>query len=125
MDAREKCPNPNGEEGICYAFDRYGDRCGCVNCELLETLPNGIFNEGNPLPGLSKKSKPKSARELFEKLGFKLKLENIYVITYKKEDVFGDIEIGFNKEHNFVSLETLEHNSCVIKKWCRYVYATL
>lgn len=47
------CPNPNGELGICYSFDRHGDRCGCVGCPLLDTLPNGMFNEGDPLPGLT------------------------------------------------------------------------
>lgn len=51
---KEKCPNPNGELGICYSFDRFGDRCGCVGCPLLNTLPNGIFNERDPLPGLTK-----------------------------------------------------------------------
>lgn len=51
---REKCPNPNGEIGICYAFDRHGDRCGCVGCPLLDTLPGGLFNEGDPLEGLTK-----------------------------------------------------------------------
>lgn len=50
----ETCPNPNGEEGICYNFDRLGGRCGCMDCELLDTLPNGMFNEGDPLPGLTK-----------------------------------------------------------------------
>lgn len=54
MDKVEKCPNPNGELGICYSFDRFGGRCGCVGCPLLETLPKGMFNEGDPLPGLSK-----------------------------------------------------------------------
>lgn len=47
------CPNPNGEEGICYAYDRLGDRTGCINCPYLDTLPNGLFNEGDPLPGLT------------------------------------------------------------------------
>lgn len=54
MEEKEVCPNPNGELGICYSFDRFGDRCGCVGCPLLDTLPNGMFNEGDPLPGLSK-----------------------------------------------------------------------
>lgn len=48
------CPNPNGEHGICYSYDRFGDRTGCITCPLVNTLPNGIFNEGDPLPGLSK-----------------------------------------------------------------------
>lgn len=52
-DKWETCPNPNGELGICYSFDRHGDRCGCVGCPLLDTLPNGMFNEGDPLPGLT------------------------------------------------------------------------
>lgn len=50
----ETCPNPNGELGICYSFDKYGDRCGCIGCPLLDTLPNGLMNEGDPLPGLTK-----------------------------------------------------------------------
>lgn len=57
-----KCPNPNGELGICYAFDRFGDRCGCVGCELLETLPNGMMNEGDPLPGLTHQLNSKEKR---------------------------------------------------------------
>lgn len=59
------CPNPNGEEGICYSFDRFGGREGCVGCKLLNTLPNGMFNEGDPLPGLTKQI---AIKELFSKI---------------------------------------------------------
>lgn len=58
-----ECPNPNGEEGICYSFDRYGDRCGCVGCSLLDTLPNGMFNEGDLLPGLTEQLKKGEIKE--------------------------------------------------------------
>lgn len=50
---KEKCPNPNGELGICYAFDRYGDRNGCaaINCKKLT---RELYNSnGDPLPGLA------------------------------------------------------------------------
>ena len=77
----KKCPNPNGEPGICYNFDRFGDRCGCVGCELLETLPNGMMNESNPLPGLAKqlkveKYKPNTVKIklVIEELGVKIVL---------------------------------------------------
>ena len=51
----EKCPNPFGVEGICYSFDRFGDRTGCLGCPLADTIPDGVFGMGDPLPGLTKK----------------------------------------------------------------------
>ena len=53
----EKCPNPLGVEGICYSFDRFGDRTGCLGCPLADTIPDGVFDMGDPLPGLSKQLK--------------------------------------------------------------------
>lgn len=45
------CPNPNEELGICYSFDRYGDRLGCIGCDLFtEEMQNGK----DLLPGLTK-----------------------------------------------------------------------
>jgi hypothetical protein len=76
----EKCPNPNGELGICYSFDRFGDRCGCVGCPLLKTLPKGIMNEGDPLPGLTKQienTKQNSILDILRQMKFiQNKLEN-------------------------------------------------
>lgn len=46
----DKCPNPNGEEGICYTFDKFGDRAGCLGCELY-------IQQQDPLPGLTAKLK--------------------------------------------------------------------
>lgn len=50
----EKCPNPFGVEGICYSFDRFGDRTGCLGCPLADTIPGGVFDMGDPLPGLTR-----------------------------------------------------------------------
>lgn len=53
----KKCPNPNGIAGICYAFDRFGDRNGCAACKC-ELLTDEIYNSnGDPLPGLTNKLK--------------------------------------------------------------------
>ena len=54
---KAKCPNPEGKLGICYGFDRYGDRCGCmaINCNLLTDKLYG--SNGDPLPGLTKQIK--------------------------------------------------------------------
>lgn len=57
MEKKEICPNPNGEEGICYSYDRFGDRTGCLGCPLADTIPNGVFGDGDPLPGLTRKIK--------------------------------------------------------------------
>lgn len=51
---KEVCPNPDGESGKCYSFDRFGDRTGCLGCPLADTIPGGIFDKGDPLPGLTK-----------------------------------------------------------------------
>jgi len=55
----EKCPNPNGEHGICYPFDRYGDRNGCaaIQCPLL--TDELYKSNDDPLPGLTEMLKIK------------------------------------------------------------------
>lgn len=50
----EKCPNPNGIKGICYQFDKFGDRAGCLGCELYT---KEMFDKDDPLPGLTEKLK--------------------------------------------------------------------
>ena len=54
MSNLKVCPNPYGERGICYLFDKYGDRTGCLGCPLVETIPGGVFDLGDPLPGLTR-----------------------------------------------------------------------
>lgn len=56
------CPNPNGEYGICYSFDKFEGRAGCLSCPLAETIPGGIFDQGDPLPGLTKQLKDMNIR---------------------------------------------------------------
>lgn len=49
------CPNPKGITGICYSFDRFGDRNGCAACNC-PLLTDKIYNSnGDPLPGLTSK----------------------------------------------------------------------
>lgn len=54
MMEKEVCPNIKGEEGVCYSYDRFGGRAGCVGCPLADTLPGGVFGDEDPLPGLTK-----------------------------------------------------------------------
>lgn len=51
MNKEEKCPNPDGKPGICYSFDKYSDRAGCLGCPLYTTE---MFEAEDPLPGLTK-----------------------------------------------------------------------
>lgn len=93
MNDKEICPNPNGELGICYKFDRFGDRCGCVGCKLLETLPNGMMNEGDPLPGLTKQLTEANKLYLIkclceEERKYIQTLENFYKSAQEKPDDF-------------------------------------
>lgn len=54
INPSKKCPNPDGKEGICYQFDRFGDRAGCLGCELYT---KEMFDKDDPLPGLTEKLK--------------------------------------------------------------------
>ena len=47
----KECINPNGEHGLCYQFDRFGDRSGCLGCSCYT---QEMFNQEDPLPGLTK-----------------------------------------------------------------------
>ena len=60
----KKCPNPLGEHGVCYAFDRYGDRNGCaaIKCELL--TDETYSSNGDPLPGLTSKINEDLAKKI-------------------------------------------------------------
>lgn len=88
MEKQEICPNPNGETGICYDFDRHRDRTGCLGCSLFNTIPH---HTEDPLPGLTKMIKEQQDR--------KKEIENQEIIDkYRTDLIKSDINEGYYNE---------------------------